>query len=150
MRSPPSTLPTAMALMTESTSVYPSGTARATWPVPSVAPAPGRFSTTTDCPSRRDISPARMRAMMSVVPPGPKGTTNRIGLGLRPGRLGERRRGEGAGEAEDGAARDGVGHRPPRPAGAAWAGRRARPSLPRSKLRRAPGGCYRREVLDPT
>ena len=61
-------------------SVYPSGSLPATTPVPMMVPAPGRLSTITFWPRSFDISSARMRAMVSVPPPGAKGTTSRIGL----------------------------------------------------------------------
>src|SRR5262249_50487533 len=41
--------------------------------------APGLFSMNTDCPSFCCITGASLRAMMSVAPPGVKGTTIRIG-----------------------------------------------------------------------
>src|SRR4051812_49755230 len=41
--------------------------------------APTRFSTSTGCPRRSVSFGARMRELMSVGPPGAKGTTQRIG-----------------------------------------------------------------------
>src|SRR5262245_51676582 len=41
--------------------------------------APGLFSINTDCPREACIGGASLRAMMSVAPPGVKGTTMRIG-----------------------------------------------------------------------
>ncbi len=70
-----------MPEMVETSSVVPSGAARATRPVPSVAPAPGLFSTMTTVPRRRPISSAINRAMISVVPPVAKGTISRTGPG---------------------------------------------------------------------
>src|SRR5688572_12501294 len=43
-------------------------------------PAPARFSTTNDCPSTSLYRFASMRACVSVVPPGAKGTTMRTVL----------------------------------------------------------------------
>ncbi len=54
---------------------YPSGAALATAFAAMMVPAPGRFSTTKDLPSRCSSFWASMRAMMSVLPPGVKGTT---------------------------------------------------------------------------
>src|SRR6185295_2512383 len=48
--------------------------------MPMVSAPPGRFSTTTGCPSGRDISGARMRATVSVALPAACGTTSRSGL----------------------------------------------------------------------
>jgi len=48
--------------------------------VPMVEPAPGLFSITIGCPSAGASSFCRMRAATSVKPPGPNGTTMRIGL----------------------------------------------------------------------
>ena len=53
-----------------SSSVVPSGVARATTSVPMLLPAPGRFSTTTDCRQRSPSAAARARPRMSVGPPG--------------------------------------------------------------------------------
>ena len=57
------------------TIVWPSGSALATYSVPMMVPAPGRFSTMTVPPSCLAISCASVREMMSVPPPGAKGTT---------------------------------------------------------------------------
>ena len=56
-------------------STYPSGAVLATAVAPMMVPAPGRFSTTKDLPRRCSSLWASMRAMMSVLPPGVKGTT---------------------------------------------------------------------------
>src|SRR5215470_18011622 len=66
--------------------VWPSGAARATRPVPMVPAAPVGFSTMTDWPSDPFIRSASTRASASVGPPAGKGTTmvtGRIGLRLR-------------------------------------------------------------------
>src|SRR5258706_12947570 len=47
--------------------------------MPMVSAPPGRFSTTTGCPSGRDISGARIRATVSVALPAACGTTSRRG-----------------------------------------------------------------------
>src|SRR5882724_4170006 len=60
--------------------LYPSGADFETMSVPTTPPAPARFSTTHGCPSISLILGARMRIEMSVEPPGPKGTTKRMGL----------------------------------------------------------------------
>ena len=57
------------------TSVWPSGSALATYSVPTMVPAPGLFSTITEPPSCFCISCAKVREMMSVPPPGANGTT---------------------------------------------------------------------------
>src|SRR6185295_19342156 len=44
-----------------------------------MAPAPGLFSMTTGWPSRLLTASAAARAMRSLAPPGPNGTTQRIG-----------------------------------------------------------------------
>src|SRR5215831_3542389 len=62
-------------------SVYPSLSARATASLPSVPPAPGRFSITTGWPSFSCSDCATMRPMMSAPPPGPNGTIMRRGVG---------------------------------------------------------------------
>ena len=54
--------------------VWPSGSARATAPMPIVPPAPGRFSTTKGWPSCSDSRCATVRAMMSVALPAVNGT----------------------------------------------------------------------------
>src|SRR5262245_10054943 len=46
---------------------------------PVLPPAPGRFSTTTGCPSAGDSCSAIRRAMMSAAPPAPEDTTIWIG-----------------------------------------------------------------------
>src|SRR6516162_1059252 len=61
-------------------SKYPSGAAAATCPVPSAPPAPGRFSTTKLWPNLADKCCAASRAIMSVLPPAPNGTTMVTGL----------------------------------------------------------------------
>ena len=69
---------TTMELELTST-VWPSGSALATWR-PAIPPAaPGRFSTTTLWPSRGESLSANRRAMTSTPPPGGKPTTRRIG-----------------------------------------------------------------------
>src|SRR5262245_21862596 len=62
------------------TSCVPSGADFATEPVPTVPPAPGRFSTITLRPSAVPSSALIERARMSCTPPGAKGTTMRITL----------------------------------------------------------------------
>src|SRR5690606_26070767 len=47
---------------------------------PSVAPAPGLFSTITGCPRDLDNSSPSARARTSVVPPAENGTTKLTGL----------------------------------------------------------------------
>jgi hypothetical protein len=47
----------------------------ATNSAPIVPPAPGRFSTTTFCPSRPVSFSAAMRASVSALPPGANGAT---------------------------------------------------------------------------
>src|SRR5690606_9074887 len=53
---------------------------RATYSVPTVPPAPGRFSTITLAPSLPPRPSATLRAIRSVEPPAAKGTTMRITL----------------------------------------------------------------------
>ena len=60
-------------------SVYPSGGARTTSSVPTLLPAPGRFSTTNCWPSRSESHWPTKRATMSVDPPGANGTIKRTG-----------------------------------------------------------------------
>src|SRR5215212_1971855 len=48
--------------------------------MPMLPEAPGLLSTTTCCPSRRPRNSATTRALVSVTPPGVKGTMSRIGL----------------------------------------------------------------------
>jgi hypothetical protein len=48
--------------------------------MPIMPPAPGRFSTSTGCPMASLSFGAMMRPMMSIVLPGAKGATIRIGL----------------------------------------------------------------------
>jgi hypothetical protein len=60
-------------------SVLPSGVARATIADPICAFAPGRLSTTIDCPRRSPNLSLTMRANVSLVPPGASGTTSLIG-----------------------------------------------------------------------
>src|SRR5690606_28337932 len=64
----------------ESSKVYPSGSALATTLEPIVPLAPPRFSITTLCPRRSASRLPNMRPTASVLPPGGKGTTIRIGL----------------------------------------------------------------------
>src|SRR5882762_7420453 len=59
--------------------VWPSGADLATYSVPTTVPAPGLFSTTTGWPHTSCIFAATRRPMMSVAPPGGKGTINRTG-----------------------------------------------------------------------
>src|SRR2546425_1520090 len=66
--------------VTTTPSVWPSGGDFATRSVPTTVPAPGRFSTITGWPQTSCILPATRRPMMSVAPPGGKGTTMRTGL----------------------------------------------------------------------
>src|SRR5512139_306557 len=56
--------------------VLPSGAARATNCVPTWLAAPGRFSTTTGLPMRSESRGWRILAVMSVEPPGGKVTTS--------------------------------------------------------------------------
>src|SRR5882672_1412376 len=58
-------------------SVWPSAGERATTSVPMMVLPPGRFSTTTVCPRPFAMCTARMRLVMSAVPPGGNGTTMR-------------------------------------------------------------------------
>src|SRR5687767_3460289 len=60
--------------------VWPSGSARATVSEARMPPAPGMFSTTTCCPRPSLILGARVRVVMSAMPPGPNGRTIRTGL----------------------------------------------------------------------
>src|SRR5947207_2290915 len=57
------------------TNVYPSGAALATWVEPIMPPAPVIFSTITCWPAISDMRRAMMRAITSVPPPAPHGTT---------------------------------------------------------------------------
>src|SRR6185295_14800911 len=59
--------------------VYPSGAARATRPTAMLPPAPPTFSITTVWPSGARMRSPRMRAAVSVEPPGGKGTISVIG-----------------------------------------------------------------------
>ena len=61
--------------------VSPSGAALATALTPMLPPAPGRFSTMT-VPSAGFTASARMRAVMSIGPPAPNGTTMRVTLSV--------------------------------------------------------------------
>ena len=60
-------------------SVWPSGSALATRPVPRLPPAPGLLSTTTGWPSAAASGSATRRAMRSGELPGGNGTTSLIG-----------------------------------------------------------------------
>ena len=60
--------------------VYPSGKDPATYCVPILAPAPGLFSTKTLCFRIPDKLWAKIRAAISVDPPGANATTKRMGL----------------------------------------------------------------------
>ena len=62
-----------------SSRVWPSGVARATCPMPMLPAAPPRLSTTTCWPSDWLSESDRIRAMMSVGPPGANGTTTVMG-----------------------------------------------------------------------
>ena len=67
-------------LISESWSVWPSGSARATCSVAILPPAPVRFST-KNCSPATLLRPApTTRARMSVGPPGAKPTTSLTGL----------------------------------------------------------------------
>src|SRR5215213_1541810 len=59
--------------------VWPSGWARATASAPTTVAAPGRFSTSTGWPRPGAMRSASSRAMTSVEPPGGNGTTNVTG-----------------------------------------------------------------------
>src|SRR5712691_9569298 len=61
-------------------SVRPSGGALATKSAPMLPPDPVRFSTITGCQGASSRRGASARAVKSVIPPGGKVTTNRIGL----------------------------------------------------------------------
>src|SRR5437588_6996401 len=61
-------------------SVWPSGALFATKSVPILPPEPVRFSTKTGCPSASLSRGASARAVKSVIPPGGKVTTSRIGF----------------------------------------------------------------------
>jgi hypothetical protein len=58
-----------------STSEYPSAGDLATCSLPMAPPAPPRFSTTTDWPSRLARVSENRRPVMSAFPPGAKGTS---------------------------------------------------------------------------
>ena len=60
-------------------SVWPSGSARATASAPTLPPAPGRFSTTNGWPSARLSRSPTARASTSASPPGANGATMRTG-----------------------------------------------------------------------
>jgi hypothetical protein len=60
-------------------SVYPSGAARATRPMPILPPAPATFSITIGSPSESRIGSDRMRAMVSEGPPAGNGAIRVIG-----------------------------------------------------------------------
>src|SRR5262245_30596599 len=60
--------------------VVPSGAERATAPVPTVPPAPLRFSIRIGCPSPSETRGCRSRETRSMLPPGGNGTTQRIGF----------------------------------------------------------------------
>src|SRR5690606_19095632 len=60
--------------------VYPSGADFATLSVPIFPPAPGLFSTITDCFNESLIICATIRPITSAGPPAGKGTTSLIGL----------------------------------------------------------------------
>ena len=61
------------------TSVWPSAGARATDAVPTLPPAPGRFSTMTVTPSPAANWLAKLRASVSPPPPGENGATKVMG-----------------------------------------------------------------------
>jgi len=70
---------TAMGPTELTISVWPSGSARTTYSVPMLPPAPGLFSTTKGWPSffaSRLLTP---RVSVSVVPPAEKATTTLTG-----------------------------------------------------------------------
>ena len=69
---------TAVPLLTSS-SVWPSGSARATCSPATTPPALGLFSMTTLCPSGPAIFWPTVRAVMSAAPPAALGTTMRSG-----------------------------------------------------------------------
>src|SRR5262249_21360894 len=60
--------------------VQPSGSDLATNAAPMVPPAPGRFSTTTGCPTCCESCSSSMRGIMSVELPAATGTTARNGF----------------------------------------------------------------------
>ena len=60
--------------------LWPSGGIAAENSMPTIEPAPARFSITTVWPSRLPRSAPSSRATMSVLPPGAQGTTMRSGL----------------------------------------------------------------------
>jgi hypothetical protein len=60
-------------------SVWPSGVALVTKFAPISPPAPGRFSTTTFCPSFSARRGASRRPTVSVLPPAANGETRRMG-----------------------------------------------------------------------
>src|SRR3954463_763030 len=66
--------------MPEITKVVPSGSEWATAAEPTMPLAPGRFSTTTLCPNVLPRCSARIRPIVSALPPGGHGTTMRMGL----------------------------------------------------------------------
>ena len=61
-------------------SVWPSGALFATKSVPMLPPEPVLFSMMTGCPKVSERRGPRARAVKSVIPPGGKVTTSRIGL----------------------------------------------------------------------
>ncbi|MNU77456.1 hypothetical protein D3C71_670340 [compost metagenome] len=60
----------ASVVLVATSSVEPSGAARATCEAPMAVPAPGRLSTITVRPSEEPSCCAMSRPSMSVVPPG--------------------------------------------------------------------------------
>src|SRR4051794_29025727 len=64
----------------EITKVVPSGSEWATAAEPTMPLAPGRFSTTTLCANALPRCSARIRPIVSALPPGGHGTTTRMGL----------------------------------------------------------------------
>jgi hypothetical protein len=64
---------------TPNNSVCPSGSASTTCVAAMLAEPPGRFSTITFCPRIGESAFARMRAMVSTVPPAAKPTMMRSG-----------------------------------------------------------------------
>src|SRR5260370_4737038 len=72
------------SVLTDATSVWPWGLARAPCWLPILPLAPAPFSTTTGWPSVGDSRSATKRAMMSGPVPGVNGTTNLIGWSGQP------------------------------------------------------------------
>src|SRR5690606_7981512 len=71
---------TTMLLVPPHKRVYPSAGLRATDVEPTTPPAPGSLRITIGCPNSRYMASPNSLAVISVGPPGGKGTTNVTGL----------------------------------------------------------------------